>query len=274
MKENALRIKNLTFSYGDKKIIDKLNVDFQKNKFYSILGPNGSGKSTLLKNIAGILQGNKDSIYVNNAPIESYKVKDLARIIASVHQNIYVDVEFTAFDIVMMGRAPYKNRFALDTKEDLKIVQDAMIMTNTWNLKDMAVNKLSGGEQQRVMAARAIAQCCEILLLDEPVSHMDIRHQYELLSTVKTIKREVTTIAVLHDLNLAALYSDFIILMRDGSIVDIGTPEKVLNKENIKFVYQMDVEIVKDPVNGAPHIIPIVNYREYNKKPVIKAYMM
>jgi iron complex transport system ATP-binding protein len=269
MKEYSLSISNLTFSYGDKKIINGLNVNFEKNKFYSILGPNGSGKSTLLKNIAGILQGSKNSICVKNAPIESYKVKDLAKIIASVHQNVYMDVEFTAFDIVMMGRAPYKNRFAQDTEEDLKLVKDAMLMTNTWEFKDIAINKLSGGEQQRVMAARAIAQCCEIILLDEPVSHMDIKHQYELLTTIKKIHREVTTIAVLHDLNLASLYSDFIILMKNGAIVDIGTPEEVLNKENIKFVYQMDVEIVNDPVNGTPHIIPIVNYREYSNKLVM-----
>lgn len=269
MKECSVKISNFTFSYGDKKIIDRLNVDFEKNKFYSILGPNGSGKSTLLKNIAGILQGSKNSIYINNLPIETYKVKDLAKIIASVHQNVYVDVEFTAFDIVMMGRAPYKNRFAQDTEEDLRIVKDAMMMTNTWDFKDIAINKLSGGEQQRVMAARAIAQCCEIILLDEPVSHMDIKHQYELLTTVKNINREVTTIAVLHDLNLAALYSDFIILMKNGNIVDIGTPEEVLNKENIKFVYQMDVEIVNDPINGTPHIIPIVNYREHSNRLVM-----
>jgi iron complex transport system ATP-binding protein len=258
MDKKAIKIKDLSFSYGQNKILKEISLEIESNKFYSIIGPNGSGKTTLLKNMSGILSGNKQSIFIKDKPIEKYKIKELAKIIACVHQNVYMDVEFTAEEIVLMGRAPYKGRFLQEDIEDHKLAQRAMEQTGTWIYKDKPINILSGGEQQRVIAARAIAQNSEIILLDEPISHMDIQHQVQLLSIMKEMKKEVTVVAVLHDLNLAALFSDFIVLMNNGRVVDIGKPKEVLTKENIKSVYNMEVELIDDPVNGVPHIIPII----------------
>jgi iron complex transport system ATP-binding protein len=258
LNEKAIQIKGLTFSYGENKILNELSLEIEANKFYSIIGPNGSGKTTLLKNMAGIITGNKNSVFINNKPIERFKTKDLAKVIACVHQNVYMDVEFTAHEIVMMGRAPYKGRFVQEDKEDFEVVRKAMEKTDTWIYKDKPINTLSGGEQQRVIAARAIAQKSEVILLDEPISHMDIQHQIHLLNIMKDLKNKVTIVAVLHDLNLAALFSDYIVLMNEGKIVEIGTPKEVINKENIKKIYNMEVELINDPVNGVPHIIPVI----------------
>jgi iron complex transport system ATP-binding protein len=266
MMDNAIDIRNLSFSYGENNILNNLSLNIKKNKFYSIIGPNGSGKTTLLKNIAGILQGSKNSIYIDNKAVEEYKIKEFAKKVACVHQNVYIDAEFTAHEIVLMGRAPYKGRFAAESNEDIEAARGAMEITDTWRLRDKPINRLSGGEQQRVIAARAIAQKAEIILLDEPVSHMDIHHQIELLSTMRSLKDRVTIVAVLHDLNLAALYSDYIILLNKGKVEDLGTPEVVLNKKNLKNVYDLDVEIINDPVNDRPHIIPVINKKEYKEQ--------
>jgi iron complex transport system ATP-binding protein len=258
MDKKAIKIKDLSFSYGQNKILRELSLEIESNKFYSIIGPNGSGKTTLLKNMSGILSGNKQSVFIKDKPIEKYKTKELAKMIACVHQNVYMDVEFTAEEIVLMGRAPYKGRFVEDDIEDHELTQRAMEQTGTWIYRDKPINTLSGGEQQRVIAARAIAQNSEIILLDEPISHMDIQHQVGLLSIMKALKHEVTIVAVLHDLNLAALFSDFIILMNNGRILEVGKPKEVLTKENIKKVYNMEVELIDDPINGVPHVIPII----------------
>ncbi|EET85300.1 ABC transporter related protein [Clostridium carboxidivorans P7] len=156
-----------------------------------------------------------------------------------------------------MGRSPHISRFQQESKEDYDIVENAMKITNTWHFRDKYINQLSGGEQQRVVIARALAQDTDIILLDEPISHLDIHHQIEILDTIKSLSKKVTIIAVLHDLNLAAQYSDYLILVNKGSIAFQGTPEEVLIEENIKKVYDINMCMIKNPVTGKPYIIPI-----------------
>ncbi len=158
-----------------------------------------------------------------------------------------------------MGRSPHLNRFQVEGEMDFQIAQKSMEMTDTWHLKDRSINTLSGGERQRVIIARALSQQSEILVLDEPISNLDIQHQINLLNILKELSRkeDITVVAVLHDLNFAIEYSDYLILMDEGKIVDQGRPEEVINHDNVKNVYDIDIHIMKNPVTKRPLIIPI-----------------
>jgi iron complex transport system ATP-binding protein len=257
--EHSIVVNKLNWSFDDIKILDEISFNIEKGKFYSIIGPNGSGKTTLLKNISRALEPERETVFVLNNDLLKLTGKELAKKMACVHQNTNTDLDFQVMDIVLMGRSPYLRRFQNEGDEDISIAKKAMEMTNTLHLKSKKFNELSGGEKQRVIAARAITQDTEILLLDEPISHLDIHHQIELLDTVKTLnkRKRTTVIAVLHDLNLSAQYSDYLILMDKGKIVSYGTPEEVLTEENIKKVYNIDICLISNPATGKPHIIPI-----------------
>jgi len=257
MKEN-ISVRNLGFAYEGKEILKDISLNFNKGKFYSIIGPNGSGKSTFIKNISKILVPKHKSVFIDKDDLLSYNSKNLAKKMAVIPQNILIDYEFTVFDIVMMGRSPYKRRFQDFDIEDEKIVQKYMDITNTWKLKDKLITQLSGGELQRVIAARALSQQTDIILLDEPTSHLDIQYQVEFLSIFKSLKKDKVIISVLHDLNLASIFSDEIILVNKGQVEAIGEPWMVINKENIKNVYNLSVQVLENPVSKCPFIIPIV----------------
>ncbi|AKA70892.1 MULTISPECIES: ABC transporter ATP-binding protein [Clostridium] len=254
-----IRVNNLSCSFENNEVLHNININFEKNKFYSILGPNGSGKTTLLKKLGKTLEAEKKTIFIENKDVIDFKNKALAKKLAVVPQNTISDFDFSALDIVLMGRAPYISRFREESKKDYDIAKNAMKITNTWHFHDKCINQLSGGEQQRVVIARALAQDTDIILLDEPISHLDIQHQIEILDTIKSLSKKVTIIAVLHDLNLAAQYSDYLILVNKGSISFQGIPEEVLTEQNIKKVYNINMCMIKNPVTGKPYIIPIGN---------------
>ncbi|WP_315673613.1 ABC transporter ATP-binding protein [Clostridium sp. 19966] len=235
-----------------------MELSFSKGKFYSIIGPNGSGKSTFIKNISKIITPNSASVFIDNEDICDLKAKALAKKMAGIPQNILIDYEFTVFDIVMMGRSPYKRRFEDFNFQDEKIIEKYMKATNTWLLKDKLITELSGGEVQRVIAARALSQETDIILLDEPTSHLDIQYQIEFLNIFKNLKSDKIIIAVLHDLNLASIFSDEIIMINKGEVIAKGNPWQVISKENIKQVYNLHVEIIENPISKCPHIIPVV----------------
>lgn len=255
--KNHINIKNLSFAYDGKEVIKNVSINFHKGKFYSIIGPNGSGKSTFIKNISKILLPKAKSVFIEKDDIMNISSKNLAKKMAVIPQNILIDYEFTVFDIVMMGRNPYKGRLQDFDREDEKIVKKYMDITNTWHLKDKLITQLSGGETQRVIAARALSQETDIVLLDEPTSHLDIQYQVEFLSLFKSLKKDKVIISVLHDLNLASIYSDEIIMINKGEIEAIGNPWEVINKENIKKVYNLSVQILENPISHCPFIIPI-----------------
>lgn len=257
MKEE-IKVKNLSFSYGDKITLNDINLSFTKGNFYSVIGPNGSGKSTFIKNISKILSPMANSVFIEGVDISTISNKKLAQRMAVIPQDIKIEYDFTVFDVVMMGRSPYKKRFEDFNVEDKKIVEKYMKATNTWYLKDKLITELSGGESQRVIAARALTQETDIILLDEPTSHLDIQYQIEFLKIFKNLRMDKVIIAVLHDLNLAATFSDEVILINKGEVVSKGTPCKVISKENIKNVYNLSVEVFENPISKCPYIIPII----------------
>lgn len=251
-------VKNLSFDYNGKDVLKDITLNFNKGKFYSIIGPNGSGKSTLIKNISKIISPKRKSVFISNDDICGLSNKNLAKRMSVIPQNITIDYEFTVLDIVMMGRSPYKRRFEDFNIEDEKVAQKYMEVTNTWGLKDKFITELSGGEAQRVIAARALSQETDIILLDEPTSHLDIQYQIEFLNIFKRLKSDKIIISVLHDLNLASIFSDEIILINKGLVESIGNPWEVINKENIKRVYNLTVEVFENPISKCPYIIPVV----------------
>jgi iron complex transport system ATP-binding protein len=252
-----LEVKDLSFNFGKENILKHISLNIDKGSFYSIIGPNGSGKTTLLRNISRVLNPIKNTVFINNTDIISLKQREIAKTMAVVPQNTNIDFDFTALDIVMMGRAVHLRRFESEKEEDLKKVKEAMEITNTWNLREKNINHLSGGERQRVIVARAIAQDTEVILLDEPVSNLDLYHQIEVMNTVKTLveDRNIIVIAVLHDLNLASNYSDHIFLMSDGKLFCEGNSEEVITEENIKDVYKVKISLTENPFTQKPHII-------------------
>lgn len=257
LKEH-IDVRNLSFSYDKKVILNDISLSFNKGNFYSVIGPNGSGKSTFIKNISKIIAPKSESVFIDNEDISTFNNKRLAKIMAVIPQNILIDYDFTVFDIVMMGRSPYKRRFEDFNIEDEKISEKYMKATNTWGLKDKLITELSGGETQRVIAARALSQETDIILLDEPTSHLDIQYQIEFLNIFKGLKSNKVIIAVLHDLNLASIFSDEIILINNGKVVAKGKPWQAISKENIKSVYNLSVEVFENPISKCPYIIPVV----------------
>ncbi len=253
--DKCIEVKNLSFSYGKANVLKGITLTFEKGKFYSIIGPNGSGKTTLLKNISGILPAAKDTVFIKGKDISELSRNFIAKTLALVPQNINIEYEFTAYEIVLMGRTPFKGRFQDYDEEDKKKAKEAMRLTSTWELKDKLITTLSGGEQQRVIAARALCQDTEIILLDEPTSHLDIQHQLGFLNIFSKLKKDIMVIAVLHDLNLASLYSDEIILIDKGRVMDKGEPKEVITENNISKVYNISVDIINNSCKDRPYIV-------------------
>ena len=255
----SIQIKDLTFGYGDQAVLKKLNVMIGYRTFLSIIGPNGSGKTTLLKNIARNLSSDQGAIYIDQKELSTYSTSALAKDMAVVHQNPDVGVEFTVYDVVMMGRHPYIPRFKRETNQDISIVEQALKATNISHLQDRFIDEISGGEKQRVMIAKALAQEPQVLLLDEPTSSLDIHHQIEILDLLKKLNHEkhITILAVIHDLNLAARYSDEVMLMHQGKILALGATEKVMTTAQLQKAYEMTMVIDRNVYTGSLQISPI-----------------
>lgn len=255
----ALQVQNLKFGYKRDLVLKDISFNIEKGQFISIIGPNGSGKSTILKLLNNLYSPKKGNIFIEGKNIYGYKKRDLAQKIALVPQDTFLDYEFTVEDVVLMGRHPYKKRFQKEDENDFKIVEEALKMTNTLHLKDKLITEISGGERQRVVIARALAQNPSIILLDEPTSHLDINHQIEILNLLKRLNQEKSTtiVIVIHDINIASRYSDEIIMINEGKIVGIGRPEEVITKKNIEETYNLKVIIEKNRVTNKIYLTPI-----------------
>lgn len=253
-----LKVEKIGFKYYKTSVLKDIDFNVEKGSFISILGPNGSGKTTLLKNICGLLKPESGSITLSNKNLLDFKQKDLAKTVAVVHQTKDVGFNFTVFDTVLMGRFPYIKRFEGETAKDIEITKEAMVSTGLWELKDKDIREISGGEKQRVMIARALVQEPELLILDEPIAHLDIKHQINILELCKKQNREknITIITSLHDINLAGRYSDYIILLNKGQVIAQDRAEKVLTVENIESVYEIQVELLQYGEKSLPYIIP------------------
>lgn len=248
-----LKTKNIGFEIDKKEILKNINIDIGNKEFVGIIGPNGSGKSTLLKCIYRNLNPSKGNIYIDDKNLMDMSMKESAKKIGVVSQHNHHSFDFSVLDMVLMGRAPYKKLMERDTKKDFDIVYEAIDKVNIRHLIDRSFNSLSGGEQQRVILARALAQSTKCLILDEPTNHLDIKYQLHLMEIVKSLNIEV--IAAIHDLNIAAMYCDKIYVLKDGNIIDYGKPKKVLTKKLIKDVYDVDAKIIEDEEDDTINII-------------------
>lgn len=251
-----LDVDNVSFSYSSFNVLDKVRFGVSKGEFTGIIGPNGSGKSTLLKCISNVLNTDSGKIRFNDKGVGEYSRTELARNMAVVSQNTEITFGFTCEEIVLMGRSPYIPRFGSEQDRDYEIVRGAMRATNTLHLANRSITSISGGERQRVIIAQALAQQPKLLLLDEPTSHLDIKHQVELLDLLTRLneKEGLTVIAVMHDLNLSALYCDYLIMLSEGQVYSIGTCEQVITAENVESVYGTSVSVTKHPITGRPQV--------------------
>jgi len=254
-----LNIDGVECRYGSVKILENVNLSVKEGDFVGILGPNGSGKSTLLKSISRTLKPHKGTIILDKTDVYSMKSVELAKHMAIVPQESNIGFSFTALDIVLMGRNPHMKRFQMESEKDMAIVRKAMNRTNTWHLAGRPINEVSGGEKQRVIIARALAQEPKVLLLDEPLTHLDMINQLEIMDLVKELctNEGLIVLAVIHDLNLAARYCNSAILLKGARVFAAGTLDEVLTTENIKSVFRVDSIVKKNLVTNSLYIIPL-----------------
>jgi iron complex transport system ATP-binding protein len=250
-----ITVKNVTIYYDKYKAIDDISFDLNEGEILSLVGPNGSGKSTLIRGIAQIHKPTKGKIYLDGMDIGKMDMKDVAKYIAYVPQNFQQLFYTTVVDTVLLGRKPYI-RWQV-TQNDLNVVQDAM---DTMGINDLAgkmINQISGGERQKVFIARALAQDPRAFIFDEPTSNLDIKHQLDVLEIARVLsgKRKSSMLIALHDLTLAYNYSDRVIMLKKGKMFASGTPEEVLTSENIREVYDVNVDIL-DSKHGK-YIMPV-----------------
>lgn len=254
-----LKVDGLSFSFGDSKVLKGVSFEVHSGEFFGLMGPNGSGKTTLLRCITNFYGSEPGSITVDSKMLQEIPPRSLAKVFAVVPQTSVTDFPFTARDIVMMGRIPHiGSMLAGESRTDGEVVSSAMERTNTLQFASRPFTALSGGERQRVIIARAIAQRPQALLLDEPTVYLDISGQIEIMDLLRNLNKEegITTIAVLHDINLAARYCNRIALMSEGRLEAVGPPKEVLTQELIQSVYGVDVAIREDPVTRSVYIMP------------------
>ena len=242
MQNNIIEIKNLYYEVQGKILLDNISLSIEKNSFLAILGSNGAGKSTLLKTIAKIIHPKSGEIKINNININDYSQREFAKSVAYVPQIMNADYDFSALEIVMMGRLPFVDFFKDYSEEDYDICEDAMNKTGIFHLKDQSILSLSGGERQRVFISCALAQRPKVIILDEPISQLDLYNQILIMDLLKKINEDITIICVLHDINMAMNYSNKCIFMKDGRILIGGDTSQVLTKENIKNAIDIDID--------------------------------
>lgn len=238
---DIIKVENLSFAYTDELILKNISFDLPAGKFLAIAGPNGAGKTTLLSLMCALLKPKKGKIKIDSKNIKSYSTKKLARKIAVVHQKTPGVFDYTVEQTIAMGRTPYISSFGFETDTDLKIISDAMDMTDTTAFAKRPLAKLSGGEQQRVFIARAMAQDGDILLLDEPTNFLDLKHQVKIYDLLKAaqLQNNKTIVAVTHDINLAAQYADIALLLDNDGGYSFGQPKDIFSTEAVEKTFDV-----------------------------------
>lgn len=258
--EKIIEVDSLHFGYNGSEILRGVSLHLKAGEVVGIIGPNGSGKSTLLKLISGLFSPWKGRVKIKGLPLEGYSRRDIARIIATVAQDMDRDFPFTVREIVAMGRSPYLGRFAIEGKGDKQVISDALERTDISHYGDRFPYQLSGGERQRMVIARALAQEPEVLLMDEPTSYLDLNHQIDINRLMLQLVKEkgLGVIYVTHDLNIAAECCDRVLMLKDGEILAQGKPEEVISGENIETVYGCHALVDKNPQSGRPRVTPLM----------------
>ena len=251
---NSIATENLAVAYDETLIVDDLYMQIPKGKITSIIGPNGCGKSTVLKAVGRILKPKGGMVYLNGDDIRRLSTKEIAQKMAILPQSPQAPAGLTVGELVAYGRFPHQKGFGKLKPEDKEIVRWALEVTKLTEHEIKAVDNLSGGQRQRVWIAMALAQQTDLILLDEPTTYLDMAYQLEVLELLYRLNREqgCTIVMVLHDLNLAARFSDYMIAIRCGDIISHGTPEEVITHKVLKETFQIDAVIMKEPKTGRP----------------------
>ena len=254
-----LKINDLSFSYNGAKTLDGITLDIKGKEILGIVGPNGSGKTTLLKCINNKLRPKAGSVLLDDTDISRLSPRETAKNIGVVPQVSSVSFPFTVYDMVMMGRYSQKGRFEPENENDRSIVYQSLDSTGIAHMSERVITEISGGEYQRVIIARALAQEPRILLLDEVTLHLDINHQIEILDLIKMLsgKNNLAIVMVLHDLSLAARYATKAVMLQKGRIAATGTPENVISVENVRNIYGIEAEISRTRQGNFINVVPI-----------------
>ncbi|KPA18274.1 iron-dicitrate ABC transporter ATP-binding protein [Candidatus Magnetomorum sp. HK-1] len=252
----VLSLENISHKYEQTDILKDISFKVNQENFFIVIGPNGSGKTTLLKTIAGIEKKYKGQIFISGRSLKEYSIGELARTMAYVPQTPPMDFPFSVFEVVRLGRSPHLGLLGSESKKDIEIAQKAMAFTDIEHLAKRKIHQLSGGECQRVNIARAICQEPKIILLDEPTASLDLGHQTQIMDLMEKLKTEqgMTIVMISHDVNLASVYGDHILILKDGKIVDQGPPIEVMTYQTIEFAYQCVVLLDKSPLGNHPRV--------------------
>ncbi len=252
-----IEIKELNVSYGPRRVLSNISLDVKAGETLALLGPNGSGKSTLIRALSGVVPAT-GSLCLSGRDLNGLNPAERARLMAVVPQTVSLPPAFSVWETVLLGRTPYLNFLGQISARDEEIARCALAKVDALDFAERRVGELSGGEQQRVLLARALAQSTPVLLLDEPTTHLDLQHQIGILELVHKLAREekLTVLIALHDLNLAARYADRVALIVEGQIKALGTPKEVLRPELISQVYKWPVQVIQHPFLDTPLILP------------------
>jgi iron complex transport system ATP-binding protein len=258
LSDSGIEIVGVSYRYAAEPAVSDVSFSVERGEFVGIIGPNGSGKSTLLRLVSGVLPPWRGEIRIDGKPVSAYKRSELCRRVAVVPQETRIDFPFSVMEVVLFGRTPHLGGFGFEDDPDLQAAERAMARTQTSHLARRAITQLSGGERQRVILARALAQEPRFLLLDEPAAFLDIRHEVEMYDLLRELQGEgMTILNVLHDLNLAALYCDRLVLLDEGRLAQVGTPEEVLTYATLTRVYGTDIYVHKNEITGGLNILPL-----------------
>ncbi|MEN4965008.1 ABC transporter ATP-binding protein [Brucella intermedia] len=263
MTDHTLIARELTTGYGDRLVLDSLDLQVPSGKVTAIVGANACGKSTLLRTMSRLLAPRHGEVLLDGKSIHTLPSRQLAQTLGLLPQSPIAPEGILVADLVSRGRTPYHGVFSQWTRADDEAIATALEVTKTTELADRPVDELSGGQRQRVWIAMALAQQTDILLLDEPTTFLDISHQIEVLDLLTDLnqKRGTTVVMVLHDLNLAARYADFLVAMANGRLYATGTPDDVLTEQNVREVFHLESRIMTDPTSGRPIMLPLGRHR-------------
>lgn len=254
---NSIATEDLTVAYDDNLVVDELELQIPRGKITAIIGPNGCGKSTVLKAVGRILQPKNGMVYLNGADIRSLSTREIAQKMAILPQSPQAPAGLTVGELVAYGRFPHQRGFGKLKPEDRKIIAWALEVTKLTELETTAVDNLSGGQKQRVWIAMALAQQTDLILLDEPTTYLDLSYQLEVLELLYRLNRKqnCTIVMVLHDLNLAARFADYMVAIQSGNIICHGTPDEVVTAEVLRKTFHIDANVVAEPRTGRPACI-------------------
>lgn len=252
---HPLVVANVSFGFAKQKILKNITAEFPKGTLTGIIGPNGSGKSTLVKIMSRWLTPQSGEVHLAGIPLAKLSHRTMAQHLAVVEQESVLGIDLTVRELVYLGRLPHQSLLQGPTARDMELVNQALGRAGVVDLQDRYLSTLSGGEKQRARIATALAQDCPLLVLDEPTSHLDIRHQMDILTLLRSLAREgMTIIAVLHDINLAALYCQRLLVLSQGELTAQGTPAEILRPDLIQAVYGCQVAVFSHPSENVPQV--------------------